>query len=136
MTNRWLEPRASGSPIPPLWLVASGVLLAFGSALAVTLDWPGLIAVLAVVPGLLVLEHGRHTGQRLRGLASYREAPKPGLREVAPSFLPLVIFSLLAPYVFDTTAWAWLAPFVALMAACLALAEHLAWRRAGSEPRP
>jgi hypothetical protein len=126
---------ALGSPISPIWLVVSGVLLSVPSVLAVVLDWPGVLAVLAVVPGLVVLEVGRTSGLRRRGLRSARDGPEPTWREIAVVFGPLLPLLLAASYVFDTTRWSWLAPVFAVMAAGWVLVEHLAWRRAGPARR-
>ena len=126
---------ALGSPISPIWLVVSGFLLAVPSVLAVVFDWPGVLAVLAVVPGLVVLEVGRTSGLRRRGLRSARDGPQPTWREFAVAFVPLFLLAFAAPYAFDTSRWSWLAPFVAAMTAGWVLAEHLAWRRAGRARR-
>lgn len=86
--------------------------------------------VLAVAPGVLALKAGRTRGLRERGLRSAREAPTPTWREMALPFVPILLLGFAASYAFDTTRWAWLAPFIGLMVAGLLIAEHLAWRRA------
>lgn len=106
-----------------------------GSVLAVTFDWPAVVAVLAVVPGVLGIEVGRTRGLRRRGLQSARKAPKPTWRELAVPFVPILLLCLGMSFVFDTTRWAWLAPSIALMAAGWIVAEHLAWRRASEATR-
>jgi hypothetical protein len=107
-----------------------GGLLTVVSVLAVAFDWSGVVSVLAVTPGLLGIEAGRARGLRRRGLKSGREAPKPTWRELAVPFVPISLLCLGFPFVFDTTRWAWLAPFIALMTGGWLVAEHLAWRRA------
>lgn len=49
---------------------------------------------------------------------------------MALPFVPILLLGFAASYAFDTTRWAWLAPFIGLMVAGLLIAEHLAWRRA------
>jgi hypothetical protein len=49
---------------------------------------------------------------------------------MAVPFVPISLLCLGSSFVFDTTRWAWLAPFIALMTGGWLVAEHLAWRRA------
>jgi hypothetical protein len=128
--SAWSQPVAVGSPIPPLWVLLCGGLLTVVSVLAVALDWSAVVSVLAVLPGVLGIEIGRSRGLRRRGLKSGREAPKPTWRELAVPFVPISLLCLGISFVFDTTRWAWLAPFIALMTGGGLVAEHLAWRRA------
>ena len=129
MTSSTGDPAVLGSPVPAPWLVTGACLLAVGSVLALLFDWPGLVAVLAIVPGLAAIEAGRGKGLRRRGLRSVREAPKPTWAEVAIGSAPTLLLCTAAPFAFDTTRWAWLAPVFALMALGWVAAEHLAWRR-------
>jgi hypothetical protein len=126
----WSEPVAVGSPIPPLWVLLCSVFGVVVSVLAVAFDWSGVVSVLAVVPGVLGIEAGRTRGLRRRGLKSGREAPKPTWGELAVPFVPILLLCLGTSFVFDTTRWAWVAPFIALMTGGWVVAEHLAWRRA------
>jgi hypothetical protein len=100
------------------------------SVLAVVFDWSAVVSVLVVLPGVVGIEAGRTRGLRRRGLKSGREAPKPTWRELAVPFVPISLLCLGISFVFDTTRWAWLAPFIALMTGGSLVAEHLAWRRA------
>jgi hypothetical protein len=126
----WSEPVAVGTPIPPLWIFLCLGTVTVVSVLAVALDWSGVISVLAVLPGVLGIEIGRSRGLRRRGIKSSREAPNPTWREMAVPFVPISLLCLGSSFVFDTTRWAWLAPFIALMTGGWLVAEHLAWRRA------
>jgi hypothetical protein len=123
------ERGALGSPVSPPVLVAGGCLMVVASLLAVVLDWPGVVAVLAIVPGLFAFRVGRDRQWRRRGFESAREAPKPTWGEIAVPFVPILALLFAGSYVFDTTRWSWLAPFLAVMVAVFAVAEELAWRR-------
>jgi hypothetical protein len=131
----WNEPLPVGSPIPPLWMLLCLGMVTAVSVLAVVFDWSGVVSVLAVLPGVLGIEAGRTRGLRRRGLKSGREAPKPTWGELAVPFVPISFLCLGISFVFDTTRWAWLAPFVALTTAGWLVAEHLAWRRASNATR-
>lgn len=124
------EPRAVGSPVPPLWILVCGGYVALVSVLAVAFDWSGVVAVLAVLPGVLGIEVGRSRGLRRRGIESRRQAPEPTWREWAVPFVPILLLGLGFSFAFDTTRWAWLAPCYALLMGGFLVAEHLAWRRA------
>ena len=124
-----------GSPVPAPWLLAGACLLALGSILALLFDWPGLVALLAILPGFVAIEAGRRRGLRRRGLRSVREGPKPTWSDLAIGCAPTLLLSTAAPFAFDTTRWAWLAPFYALMVLGFVAAEHLAWRRASRTPK-
>jgi hypothetical protein len=113
-------------------MVACGGLLMVVSVLAVAFDWSGVVSLLAVLPGVLGIEAGRTRGLRRRGLKSGREAPKPTWGEMAVPFVPISLLCLGVSFAFDTTRWAWLAPFIALMTGGGIVAEHLAWRRAST----
>jgi hypothetical protein len=125
----WSEPVAVGSPVPPLFVSCLGMVTVV-SVLAVVFDWSAFVSVLVVLPGVVGIEAGRTRGLRRRGLKSGREAPKPTWRELAVPFVPISLLCLGISFVFDTTRWAWLAPFIALMTGGSLVAEHLAWRRA------
>jgi hypothetical protein len=112
-----------------------GGLLTVASVMAVVFDWSGVVSVLAVVPGWLGIEAGRTRALRRRGLKSSREAPSPTWGELAVPFVPISFLCLGLSFVFDTTRWAWLAPFFALMTGGWVLAEHLAWRRTSKANR-
>jgi hypothetical protein len=130
LKRAWSEPVAVGSPIPPLWILLCGGFGVVVSVLAVAFDWSGVVSVLAVLPGMLGIEAGRTRGLRRRGLKSGREAPNPTWGEMAVPFVPISLLCLGISFVFDTTRWAWLAPFFVLMTGGWVVAEHLAWRRA------
>jgi hypothetical protein len=129
------EPVTVGSPIPPLWMLLCGGFGLVVSVLALAFDWSGVVSVLAVLPGVLGIEVGRTRGLRRRGLKSGREAPRPTWGELAVPFVPISLLCLGLSFVFDTTRWAWLAPFIALMTGGSIVAEHLAWRRASNANR-
>jgi hypothetical protein len=131
----WNEPLPGGSPIPPLWLLLCGGFGVVVSVLAVAFDWSGVVSVLAMLPGVLGVEAGRTRGLRRRGLKSGREAPKPTWGELAVPFVPISLLCLGISFVFDTTRWAWLAPFIAVGTGGSLVAEHLAWRRASNTTR-
>jgi CDP-diglyceride synthetase len=116
-------------------LLAGACLLALGSILALVFDWPALVTLLAIVPGFVAIEVGRRKGLRRRGLRSAREGPKLTWSEVAIGCAPTLVLSTAAPYAFDTTAWAWLAPIFALIILGFVAAEHLAWRRTSGPPK-
>jgi hypothetical protein len=130
LMRAWSEPVAVGSPVPPLWMLLCLGMVTVVSVLAVAFDCSGVVSVLAVLPGVVGIEAGRTKGLRRRGIKSSREAPKPTWRELAVPFVPISLLCLGISFVFDTTRWAWLAPFIALMTGGGLVAEHLAWHRA------